>query len=43
MTVTLSACSQKEIYLTPEVSGYIYNNATKEPLRQQKALLDLMA
>ncbi len=29
----------KEIYLTPEVTGYIYNNATKEPLRQQKGFI----
>ncbi|MDC4442337.1 hypothetical protein OHV35_02785 [Acinetobacter baumannii] len=39
MTVTLTACSQKEIYLTPEVTGYVYNNATKEPLRQQEGFI----
>lgn len=42
MTVNFSACSEKKIYLTPEVTGYVYNNATKEPLRQKKALLSLI-
>lgn len=39
MTFFLTSCVQKEIYLTPEVTGYVYSSITNKPLSGKNGLI----
>lgn len=39
MIFFLTSCTQKEIYVTPEITGYIYNSITNKPLSGKNGLI----
>lgn len=38
--LSISSCEKKTLYITPEISGYIYNNTTKEPLKNASGYIN---
>jgi len=37
--IVSTACTKKEIYLTPEITGYLYDSSTKKPLNSKVGLI----